>query len=120
MTKWLFLLGAIVSEVTGSLSLKGALDHPWLYVVVAIGYAASFVFLSGVLSRGMPLGVAYGIWGALGVATTAVLSALIFDEALTALMGAGLVLVIAGVLVVELGSQAAAQQHAQQGEGAVA
>lgn len=117
MTKWLFLLGAIVSEVTGSLSLKGALDHPLLYVVVVVGYAASFVFLSRVLSRGMPLGVAYGIWGALGVAATAVLSALIFDESLTPLMGAGLALVIAGVLVVELGSHAATKQ---QEEGAVA
>ena len=53
------------------------------------------------------LGVAYGIWGALGVATTAVMSSLIFDETLTALMGVGIVLIIAGVLTVELGSQAA-------------
>lgn len=107
MTKWLLLLGAIVTEVTGSLSLKGALDHPWLYAVVVVGYSASFMFLSGVLSRGMPLGVAYGIWGALGVAATAIMSALIFDEALTGLMGVGLALVIGGVLVVELGSYAA-------------
>ena len=55
----------------------------------------------------MALGVAYGIWGALGVALTAVMSALIFDEALTALMGLGIALIIAGVLTVELGSQAA-------------
>lgn len=107
MTKWLLLAAAIASEVTGSLSLKGALDHPALYAVVAVGYLASFVFLALVLQRGMALGVAYGIWGALGVATTAVMSSLIFDETLTAMMGLGIALIIAGVLTVELGSQAA-------------
>ncbi|WP_224280261.1 DMT family transporter [Nocardioides lacusdianchii] len=107
MTKWLLLAAAILSEVTGSLSLKGALDRPALYAVVAIGYIASFAFLALVLRRGMALGVAYGIWGALGVATTAVMSSLIFDETLTALMGLGIALIIVGVLTVELGSQAA-------------
>lgn len=107
MTRWLLLAAAICSEVTGSLSLKGALDHPALYVVVAIGYLASFTLLALVLKQGMALGVAYGIWGAVGVALTAVMSALIFDEALTALMGVGIALIIAGVLTVELGSQAA-------------
>ena len=33
MTKWLLLAAAICSEVTGSLSLKGALNHPALYAV---------------------------------------------------------------------------------------
>ena len=69
MTKWLLLAGAILSEVTASLSLKGALDRPALYAVVLVGYAASFVALAMVLRRGMALGVAYGIWGALGVAS---------------------------------------------------
>ena len=105
MTKWLLLAGSILSEVTGSLSLKGALDRPGLYVLVAAGYIASFILLALVLRQGMALGVAYGIWGALGVATTAVMSSLIFDETLTALMGVGIVLIIAGVLTVELGSQ---------------
>lgn len=84
---------------------EGALDRPGLYVLVAAGYIASFILLALVLRQGMALGVAYGIWGALGVATTAVMSSLIFDETLTALMGVGIVLIIAGVLTVELGSQ---------------
>ena len=107
MTKWLLLAAAILSEVTGSLSLKGALDRPALYIVVVLGYLASFVLLAMVLRRGMALGVAYGIWGALGVVATAVMSSLIFDETLTAVMGVGITLIIAGVLTVELGSQAA-------------
>lgn len=75
--------------------------------MVGVGYPASFWFLTAVLRSGVSLGVAYGIWSALGVAATAVLSAVIFGEAFTPLMGAGLGLVMIGVLVVELGSHAA-------------
>jgi len=107
MTQWLLLTSAILCEVTASLSLKGALDRPSLYAVVLIGYVASFVLLAFVLRQGMGLGVAYGIWGALGVALTAVMSTLLFDEAFTGLMGIGIALVIAGVLVVELGAHKA-------------
>lgn len=110
MSRWLLLLGAIAFEVTASLSLKAALDRPALYAVVLVGYTASFVLLAAVLATGMPLGVAYGIWGALGVAATAGLAAVIFDEALTGLMVLGMGLVIVGVLFVELGSHAAAKR----------
>ena len=112
---WLLLAGAILSEVTASLSLKAALTHPALYALVVAGYLASFSLLAVVLRRGMPLGVAYGVWGASGVVLTALLSTLLFAEPFTALMGIGIVLVAAGVMVVELGSQRA---HAEEGSGA--
>jgi small multidrug resistance pump len=107
MKKWLLLAGAIITEVTASLSLKAALTHPELFVVVVVGYLAAFFFLSLVLRAGMALGVAYGIWGALGVALTAVMSAVLFGEPLTPLMMCGIVLIILGVLCVEVGSQMA-------------
>ena len=109
MNTWLLLLAAIACEVVASLSLKGALEHPGLYAVVATGYLSSFTLLALVLRRGMALGVAYGIWGALGVAATAVMSSVLFDEALTGLMGVGIALIIAGVLTIELGSHRARQ-----------
>lgn len=56
----------------------------------------------------MPLGVAYGIWGASGVALTAIMSTLLFGEPLTAPMIIGIGLVIAGVMCVEMGSSAPA------------
>lgn len=104
MRMWLLLLAAVACEVTASLSLKAAIDHPAFYLVVAAGYLASFALLATVLRLGVPLGVAYGVWGALGVAATAALSAVIYDEPLTPLMGLGMAIVIAGVLLVELGS----------------
>ena len=107
MTAWLLLIGAILSEVTATLSLRGALDHPALYGVVVLGYALSFAFLALVLRRGMGLGVAYGIWAACGVVLTAVLSAVLFGEAFTLMKASGIVLIAAGVAVVELGSHRA-------------
>ncbi|WP_345620741.1 DMT family transporter [Streptomyces ziwulingensis] len=107
MKKWLLLTAAILLEVTATLSLRGALDHPALYVLVALGYVGCFAALAMVLRAGLALGVAYGIWGASGVALTAVLATVIFGDPLTAVMGVGIALVIAGVLCVELGAQAA-------------
>lgn len=107
MSRWLLLSGAIACEVTASLSLKAALDHPLLYLVVGAGFAAAFAFLTAVLRRGMGIGVAYGIWAATGVALTTMLSSVIYDEPLTAVMGAGITLIIGGVLLVELGSHPA-------------
>ena len=102
----IYLLAAIASEVTGTLSLKLASDGRGLrwYGVVITGYLAAFAMLTATLKAGLPLGVAYGIWSAGGVAVTAIASRLLFGEPLTRTMVAGIVLIMAGVLLVELGS----------------
>lgn len=107
MRSWGLLVAAVVCEVTATLALKGALDRPALYVVVVIGYVAAFTLLSLVFRAGMGLGVAYGIWCALGVAGTALLSVVVLDETVTPPMLVGIALVIAGVLAVEVGSHRA-------------
>jgi small multidrug resistance pump len=109
---WLVLTGAILAEVAATLALKAALNHSAWYMLVACGYVAAFVLLAVCLRLGMKIGVAYGIWGASGVTLTALLSAVIFDEPLTAVMGLGIALIVGGVLTVELGSQRAHQQEA--------
>ena len=110
--KKLLLLGcAILCEVTGALSLKAALGHPGWYALVVAGFFCAFMFLALVLRERVPLGVAYGIWGASGVALTAILSTLIYGEPLTPIMVGGIVLIILGVLTIELGSQRAARQR---------
>ena len=114
MNKWWLLVGAIVVEVVASLSLQAAVTEPLWYIVVAVGYTTAFSLLFLLLRRGAPIGVAYGIWGACGVVLTAALAAVLFDQALTPTMIAGIVLVMAGVLCVEMGSQQAqARKQAQ-------
>lgn len=105
MQKWALLLGAIVTEVSATLSLRASQDHRGFLVLVVAGYLASFALLTLVLRAGMPVGVAYGIWGALGTASTAVLAAVLFGDPLTWAIAAGIGLIIAGVLLVELGSR---------------
>lgn len=103
MTKWALLAGAVITEVSATLSLKGALSHPWLYLVVVAGYLAAFTCLDRMLRAGMALGVAYGLWGALGVAATAILSSWFFAESLSPVAVLGIIFIMAGVLAVELG-----------------
>lgn len=105
MHRWALLLGAIGTEVTGTLSLRAAQDHSAWLVVVVVGYVTSFYFLTMVLRAGMPVGVAYGIWGALGTAATAAIAAIIFGDPFTVPIVGGIALIIAGVLMVELGSR---------------
>jgi small multidrug resistance pump len=108
----MLLIAAIAVEVAATLSLRGSQDHSaWLVVVVA-GYLGSFVLLTMVLRTGMPVGVAYGIWGACGTAATAVLAAMVFGDPFTWPIVAGIGLIIAGVLLVEFGSQRAAADQA--------
>ncbi|TDD48381.1 DMT family transporter [Saccharopolyspora elongata] len=106
---WLLLVGAIGLETVATLSMKaseGFTKKAWIAPVV-LGYVCAFALLGVVLGQGMPVGVAYGIWAASGVALTAILGRVIFRDPLTWVMAAGVVLIIGGVLVVELGAQAA-------------
>jgi small multidrug resistance pump len=106
--KWVLLIAAIAVEVAATLSVRASQDDSvWLVVVVA-GYLGSFVLLTLVLRTGMPVGVAYGIWGALGTAATAVLAAAIYGDPFTWPIVLGIGLIIAGVLLVQVGSQRAA------------
>ena len=110
MTRWLLLIAAVLSEVVATLSLKAALDEPAWYALVVTGYGAAFTFLAAVLRRGTPVGVAYGVWAALGVTFTALRAAVVFGEHLSPAVLAGIGLVVAGVLCVEIGSHRPAER----------
>lgn len=103
---WPPLLIAIALEVMATLSLRAAegFTHPLWLILVAIGYSGSLWLLSIVLDRGMPVGVAYGIWSAIGVVATAVLSTVLFGELLGPVQIIGVGVIVVGVLLVELGS----------------
>ncbi|MGV9615203.1 DMT family transporter [Nocardia xishanensis] len=101
----LLLAMAIASEVTATVSLKLSDGFTKLVpsIVVVIGYGSAFFFLSQALKRGMSIGVAYGIWSAVGVAAIAVIGVLFLNERLTLIQIGGIALVILGVLALELG-----------------
>ncbi|MDQ1204933.1 multidrug efflux SMR transporter [Microbacterium sp. SORGH_AS_0862] len=102
---WLILAGAVLAEVTATLSLRaseGLRKKAWI-APIAAGYALAFGLLAVALAAGVPVGIAYGIWAACGVALTAVGARVFFKEALTRRMGVGIVLIAVGVLIIELG-----------------
>ena len=114
MRSWALLGGAIAVDVAATLSLRASQDHSaWLVVVVA-GYLGAFALLTLVLRADVPVGVAYGIWGAAGTAGTAVLAAALFGDPFTWPIVAGIGLIIAGVLLVEFGSRPAVADESTQ------
>lgn len=101
---WLALAGAIGMEVLATLALRasdGFRRRRWIPPVVT-GYAISFTLLWLSLSLGMPVGVAYGVWTACGVALVAVAARVLFADPLTWKMAAGIALIVAGVLTIEM------------------
>ncbi|MET8998599.1 multidrug efflux SMR transporter [Amycolatopsis sp. NPDC004169] len=102
---WFWLAGAIVSEVTGTLALRfsDGFSKPWPSLVVVLGYGVAFYSLSQALAKGVPVGVAYGIWSAVGVALIALIGAVFLGESLTWVQVGGIGLLILGVLALELG-----------------
>jgi len=101
---WLTLAGAILVEVFATMSLRasdGFRDKKWIAPVV-VGYIAAFTLMYVTLSLGMPVGVAYGVWSAAGVALVALIARALFGEPLTPVMIGGIGLIIAGVLTIEL------------------
>lgn len=106
MVAYLLLALAIAAEVTGTISLKLSDGFSKLgpSLVVAAGYLVAFVALSLVLKMGVPVGVAYAVWAAVGVAAVALVGVLFLGERINLTMIGGLLLVIGGVVLIELGA----------------
>lgn len=102
---YLFLAAAIAGEITATVSLKlsEGFTRLWPSVVVVVGYAIAFTALSRALKLGMPVGVAYAVWSAVGVAAVAVIGWKFLGETLNPTMVIGLALIIGGVVTLELG-----------------
>jgi len=103
---YLLLAVAIAAEVSATVSLKLSEGFTKLgpSIVVGVGYVVSFALLSVVLKMGLPVGVVYAVWAAIGVAAVALIGVLFLKEPMNLMMIAGLALVIGGVALIELGA----------------
>jgi small multidrug resistance pump len=104
--KYLFLLIAILSEVaaTSALRASGQFTKLWPSVIVVIGYASAFYFMSLTL-KSIPVGIAYAIWSGVGIVLVSITGYFLYKQKLDApaLMGMGLI--IAGMLVINIFSK---------------
>lgn len=96
-----------MAEVIATASLKSTdgFTKFWPSLVVVIGYCSAFYFLSLTLDT-IPIGVAYAIWSGVGIASLAIISVLIFDQKIDLAGAVGMALIIAGVVVLRVFSDA--------------
>jgi small multidrug resistance pump len=97
------LLVAIAIEVVATTALKASDGMSKLVpsVIVVVGYVISFYMVAIILKR-LDLGLVYATWSALGTAAVAIIGIVIYDDALTMWRVAGLFLIIAGVMMLNL------------------
>ncbi|MFI6502927.1 DMT family transporter [Nonomuraea typhae] len=101
---WLLLALAIAAEVlaTSALKLSNGFSHLGWSIVVAAGYLSSFAALGQALKLQLEMGTAYAIWAGVGTAAITVIGALFLGEGVSAFKIGGIVLIIAGVVVLNL------------------
>lgn len=104
--KYLFLALAIALEVTGSSFLKASEQFTkWLpSLITVIAFLGCFYFLSLAL-KSIPLGTAYAIWAGLGIVLTTLISVVIFKQKIDFPAIAGITLIVAGVVVMNVFSK---------------
>ncbi len=108
MPTWLLLTFAIGFEVLATVFLRysDGFTKLWPVVVVVIGYGVSFYLLALILKTGIPQGIVYAIWSAFGIALVTLAGVWLFGDSISWVTATGLVVVIAGVLLVQLGNTA--------------
>jgi small multidrug resistance pump len=101
---YLMLGGAILAEVLGTTAMKYSDGFSRLLpsLGTAAGYLVAFALLAQTL-RTMSVGTAYAIWAGVGTAVIAGIGMVFLGESASAVKLAGLGLVIAGVVVLNLG-----------------
>jgi len=100
---WVYLVLAIVLEVTGTTSMKLSRGFSELAPSIAIFvcYSASVAFLTLAIAR-IDISVAYAIWSALGTALVATIGFVWFGEAVTAAKLFFLGMIVFGVIGLNL------------------
>lgn len=103
MLFWLYLLIAILTEVVGTSLMKASQGLTRLLptIFMFVLYGISFVFMALAL-RKIEVGIAYAIWSGLGTALIAMIGIAWFRESLNLPKLVGIVLIIAGVVLLNL------------------
>ncbi|MET8245453.1 multidrug efflux SMR transporter [Streptomyces sp. NPDC005202] len=101
---YLTLAGAIAAEVAATTAMKYSDGFSRLgpSLVTLLGYVVSFVLLAQTLKT-VSIGTAYAIWSGVGTAAVAAIGLVLFGEGLGVAKVAGIMLIVGGVVVLNLG-----------------
>ena len=100
---YIYLLMAIFCEVLGTMLLPASKNFTKLLptFILIISYCLAFYFLSHATKK-IPLGIVYASWSGIGIFLITILSYFIYKQSLEWQSLVGLILVIAGVIIVNI------------------
>jgi len=104
--KYVLLAVAIVSEVIATSALKASegFSRTGPSLIVIAGYGIAFYCLSLTL-KSIPVGIAYAIWSGLGIVLVSAAGWILYKQKLDAGAIIGMMLIVAGVIVVNVFSK---------------
>jgi quaternary ammonium compound-resistance protein SugE len=102
---WILLLLAALFEVVWAVGLKftDGFTKLWPSVWTALAMVISMVLLAW-SARTLPIGTAYAVWTGIGAAGTAALGVYLFNEPASGVRITGVLLIVAGVVLLKTGS----------------
>ncbi|MFC8626927.1 DMT family transporter [Streptomyces anulatus] len=98
------LAAAIAAEVAGTTAMKYSegFTRLWPSIGTVVGYLIAFTLLAQTLKT-LSVGTAYAIWAGVGTAAVALIGILFLGESSGLVKIAGIALIVAGVVVLNLG-----------------
>lgn len=106
--KYLLLALAIVFEIIGSSFMQASQGFTKIVPtsITIIAYIVCFYFFAQALKH-FPLGIAYAVWGGLGIVFTAIISVVVFKQTLDLPAILGIILIVSGVFIMNYFSKTA-------------
>ena len=100
---YLYLIGAILCEVTGTMLLPVSKNftRPIISIILVLAYVIAFYLLTFALKE-IPLAIAYATWAGMGVFLISVLGYFFYSESLQWQSMIGLLLIAVGVAIVNI------------------
>jgi len=104
MNQYLYVGLAVAADAAGAAALKSADGfRQWLPSLVALlAYGGAFYFLAQAV-RTIPIGIANAIWSGLSIVLVALVGYLMHGQTLSRTAVAGMALVFAGTLLLNIG-----------------
>lgn len=102
----LAILGvAVLCEVFGDsmMKLSNGFKRKAPIAGIVVGYGAAFYLMAKSIEY-LPLGFSYAVWTGLGIALTAIVGAIFWKEGFNFTKLAGIVVIIAGVVLMKTGA----------------
>jgi small multidrug resistance pump len=103
MMHYLFLMVAVAMETMGTTALQASQQFTklWPTLGAIVAYAGAFYFL-GLTLKFMPVGIVYALWSGLGIVLITIIGFVVFGQRLDFAAIAGLTMIIAGIIVIQV------------------